>query len=131
MQTLSIRIPASVNAEVVRKALQALGAQVVERVSRKVRQEVEFVGMPYIKRFRNAEEAANSGMDVEQDAGGDWYAPLEMDGVTVAKAIRKMDNARKAYNARDGRDCYTFPQRDDQTTAQYVGEFCRANNLKN
>ena len=130
MQSLSIKIPASVPVEVIRAALLSLGAQIVEKVSRKI--ERDFPGMSYIQRFNSADDAAKSGMDVLQDESGDWYAQCEIDGVDLAKRIRKMELARQAYNRRDGRESYTFPDASHPvyaSTADYVRSFCVKNHL--
>jgi hypothetical protein len=108
---LTINVPASLARDKLERALAELGVTIVER---KAKPEVDYPPMAYRKRL-NAEEPG-----ALQDEDG-YYMPLEMDGVSVAKAIRKIESARLAYNRHDGRKPADFPRYEStMTTADYV-----------
>lgn len=137
MQTLSVRVPQSVNIEVIRAALASLGAQIVERVARKAKPAPEFIGMICKRRLvpdlDNMAQFMENHPDATRDERG-WYEPFEIDGVEVAQRIRKMElRAAAALRRETPRNfamlsCFKELS-GPELTAAYVRDFCERNSL--
>ena len=118
---LRISVPSSVSIAVIQAALASLGVSIVERKPKA--QDVEYPPLTYKKRLCSGQASAEmlaANPDAQQDEDG-VYMPMEMDGISVLKAIRKLESAREAYNRRDGRNEGHFPANgENMTTADYV-----------
>ncbi len=136
MTTLSVRIPASVPVEVIRAALLSLGAQIVERVSRKAKAALEVPSMVVKRRvIGDAVRLVETYPDLEVDDEG-YYVPREIDGIEVASLIRKMELKRAAELRADPHRGYGFADmvcfkgiEGAELTAAYVRDFCQRNTL--
>lgn len=119
---LTVNVPNTVPLAVIEGALRALGATIVQRKAKA--QEQEYPPLVYKKRIRTGHSEAQHYLDANPDALQDddsIYLRMEMDGISVLKAIRKIASARMAYNKADGRTAKQFPEfGEHKTTAEYV-----------
>ena len=120
---LSINVPSSVPLAVIQGALAALGASIIQRKPRETQEEKEFPPLYYKKRIYCDGDNSHY-LGANQEAREDKisaYIPMEMDGVSVLRAIRKIESAREAYNRSDGRNSKDFPQTGERmSTTDYV-----------
>lgn len=123
---ITVNVPSTVSIAVIEGALQALGATIVQRKARTTAAEVEYPPLHYKKRIHVGASDRSHYLAANPDALEDdksAYIPMEMDGISVLRAMRKIDNARLAYNRADGRKPGQFPEAsvaEKWTTAQYV-----------
>lgn len=118
---LTVNVPASVPYAVIEGVLKALGASIVQR---KAKVEMDYPPLVYKKRIHVGHSDPQHYLDANPEALQDddgVYLPMEMDGISLLKAMRKMESARNSYNNADGRQARNFPDNGaSMTTAQYV-----------
>ena len=117
--------------EVIERVIADLGAELVRvpfaqaRKPRASKQEREFLPLLYKRRIFDKHAAAHladAGEDVQEDETS-HYIPCELDGVSTEKAIRKIENERRAAMMRDTRTAKDFPSAYNNpawTTSAYV-----------
>lgn len=131
MNTATIQFPEHIELETIAALLAGIGAKIRPAKVRapKAADTGDYRDMPYRRRIpaHAVENAKAAGVDVQYDADGYAYEACIMDGVSVAKAIRKLESAREAYNRRDGRAAKQFPATGaTMSTAAYVRAMERA-----
>lgn len=122
---LSINVPNQTPIAVIEAALAQFGVSIVQP-KRREKIEQDFRPLIYRKVCRNSGEYLREGFRKENpnfqtDETGDLYVEIEMDGVSVLKAIRKMESNRRAQLNRDTRKAEHFPPNGaSMTTSEYV-----------
>lgn len=106
MNTVSVRVPATVPIAVIEAALREFGATVVQARKREPKPEKVYEPVVYLKHVKHGPPELR-----------------EIDGISADKAIRKMMSALNSQMMCDGRSKGMF-ERLGNTTADYVSNFC-------
>jgi hypothetical protein len=125
MNTITVRFPSCVPADVIRQTLAYIGGQVIEAAA---------VRSPAPVRKVAAKKASIEYRDLTVYDKKTGAVKREIDGVTVQKLIAKMEGNRKRYHNTDGRSSGHYwtatelaevtRRRPDSYAQEYIRSFC-------